>query len=415
MKVLLLNTFDEAGGAARAVSRLNGGLRGMGIDSRMLVQFKSGDEKGVMGARTPVERMLWDFRPHLDALPVRFYRNNPVSKFSPAWLPDSLVPRVEAINADIIHLHWLAAGFLRLETLQRFKKPLVWTLHDSWAFTGGCHVPFDCVRYRQRCGACPVLGSSSELDLSRRVWRRKKKAWRDLKLTVVTPSRWLADCARSSSIFHDVRVEVIPNGLDLTIFKPVEKRLARELLSLPLNRKLILFGGMSSTSDRNKGFHLLLPALQKMSAEGWKEMAELVVFGSSEPDCAPPFGMKANYLGRLHDNSTLALLYAAADVFVAPSMQENLPNTVMESMACGTPCVAFEQGGVPDLIEHERSGYLARPFEADDLARGIALVLEDEGRRTAWSTEARRKVEREYSLEEVAGRYADLYREILAR
>ena len=414
MKVLMLNTFDEWGGAARAAFRLHRGIRRAGIDSRLMVQFKSGDANDVLCDTRPLVKLTRQAKLVLDRLPALLYPNRPIYNFSPALLPQMLAGHVAAMDHDILHLHWLAAGYLRLETLKKFRKPLVWTLHDSWAFTGGCHVPFECTRYRQRCGACPVLGSSREGDLSSRVWRRKERAWRNLKLTVVTPSHWLAECARSSALFHDVRVEVIPNGLDLAPFKPIDKRLAREILCLPQEKKLILFGAVDGSSDRNKGYPLLLPALQKMSAGRWKDTAELLVFGASEPARVPPFGMKTSYFGRLHDDISLVLLYAAADVFVAPSVMDNLSNTVMEAMACGTPCVAFHQGGMPDLIGHGRTGYLAHPYEPDDLAAGIVGVLEDESSMQALGRCARRKVEDQFALDKVSERDAALYREILA-
>jgi glycosyltransferase involved in cell wall biosynthesis len=301
---------------------------------------------------------------------------------------------------------------LRVETLRRFGRPIVWTLHDSWAFTGGCHVPNDCVRYRESCGRCPVLGSTREADLSRRVWARKRRAWSDLDLTLVAPSRWLADCARSSSLFRDARIEVIPNGLDLKRYKPVDRRFARDVLGLPQDRKLIVFGAKSGSEDRNKGLHLLASALRILKDAGRDHGTELVVFGSTASTTLARAGLKASYQGFLHDEVSLALLYAAADVFVAPSIQENLPYTVMEAMACGTPCVAFRQGGVPDLIEHERTGYLARPFEPEDLAHGIAWVLEDGDRWRALSSRAREKVEQEFELGLVARRYVDLYRDV---
>lgn len=415
MKVLLLNTFDEWGGAAKAAFRLNRGLQGIDVDARLLVQTKAGDATDVIGTQTLLARIAYGIRAHLDALPVRLYPNRPVYNFTPAMMPDTLAGQVAAIAPDIVHLHWLAAGFMRLETLAKLNRPLVWTLHDSWAFTGGCHIPYQCVRYREMCGACPVLGSGREEDLSRWTWRRKKRGWRDLRLTVVAPSRWLAGCARSSSIFRDVRVEVIPNGLDTAVYRPIDRRSAREQLGLSQDKKYILFGAMNSTSDPNKGFQFLLPALQKLSAGGWQDDAELLVFGASEPAEPPPFGMKTNYLGRLRDDAGMARLYSAADVFVAPSILENLPNTVMESMACGTPCVAFDQGGMADLIEHGQTGYLARPHEPEELARGIVWVLENGDRRRELSAEARQKVEREFALEKVAGRYLALYREMSER
>jgi len=413
MKVLHLSTFDESGGAARAAFRLHKGLQAIGCDSQMLVQFKLGVDPAVMGARNALGRMLRTLRPHLDALPVRLYPNRPVSSFSPALLPDNLAKRVAEIDPDIIHLHWVTAGFMQLETLHCFNKPLIWTLHDSWAFTGGCHVPYDCLRYRQQCGACPVLGSTHDHDLSRRIWQRKERGWRDLLFTVVTPSRWLAGCAGTSSLFRDQRIETIPNPLDLEQFKPVDKRTARELLALPQDKKLLLFGGIIGTRVRNKGFHLLVSALREVAERGWSDYAELMVFGSSEQAVAPDLTLKTRYLGHLDDDARIALLYAAADVFVAPSLQENLPNTVMEAMACGTPCVAFNQGGVPDLIDHETNGYLARPYEPADLVRGIAWVIEDEKRWQDLSNRARRKTEIEFELHSVARQYGNLYQEVI--
>jgi len=412
MKVLMLNTFDEAGGAARAALRLQKGVRDLGIDASLLVQFKFGNASHVLCNPNPLRKFARRVKGFLGMLPVRMYSNKPENNFSPALLPDHLTAEVAGINPDLIHLHWLGAGFLQVETLGRLNKPLIWTLHDSWAFTGGCHVPFDCTRYRRNCGACPVLGSSRERDLSRRTWERKEKAWRGLDLTVVTPSRWLADCARSSSLFRDVRVEVIPNGLDTGTFRPMGKRNARDLLGLPQDGKIILFGGVRGITDPNKGFHLLKPALQVVGKGSPAGMA--LVFSSFETAEVGDIGMPVVSLGPIHDDQKLAAIYSAADVFVAPSLMENLPNTIMEAMACGTPCVAFRQGGVPDLVEHKASGYLAQPYVGEDLAMGIAWVLEDAGRWEELSGQARKRVETEFAIEKVARRYADLYQTTLA-
>ena len=351
-------------------------------------------------------------RPALESLGVGFYTGGMKGNFSPAFLPDSLPSKVKPLVPDIIHLHWVANAMMRVETCRRFNRPLVWTLHDSWAFTGGCHVPFDCTRYREACGECPALGSARALDLSHWLWLRKQRSWGGLNLTVVTPSNWLAHSARTSSLFKDIRIEVIPNGLDLVRYKPIDRRIARELLSLPQEKKLILFGGKSGTSDRNKGFHLFAKALQEVAFREWRDTAEVVVFGSLEPVQPPDLGLKTRYLGWLNDDVSLALLYAAADVFVFPSIQEVLGYAAMESMACGTPCVAFNQGGVSDLIDHEHNGYLARPYEPASLAHGILWVLGDESRRRELSFQARQKVERDFALENVAGRYVELYRDI---
>ena len=411
MKVIFLNTYDTGGGAALASYRLFKGIQNVGIDSRMLVQTQATDDINVDRPNTIISNILRLSRVALDEMILKLYPKRENIIFSPAMIPDRLRQKVAEYDPDIVHLHWIAHGFLRIETLKTFNKPLLWTLHDSWPFTGGCHIPFECIRYRQCCGKCPTLGSTNDNDISRWIWRRKKKAWRDLNLTIVTPSRWLANCAKASSLFHNIRIEVIPNGLDLKVFKPMNKRVARERLNLVVDKKIILFGAISAVHDRNKGFHFLHQALQMISKK-YPDEYEVLIFGSTEPSEPPNFGFKTHYLGYLQGDASLAWLYSAADVFISPSIQENLPYTVMESLACGTPCVAFNIGGMPDLIEHEQNGYLAKPFEPEDIARGISWVLENGDRWKMLSQKARRKVENEFSLEIIANRYAKLYQEI---
>lgn len=413
MKVLLLNTFDSGGGAAVASSRLYQGLKDIGIESRMLVQHKYSDDPNVIAPASKLGKGISLIRPELDAIPLRFYPKRQKIIFSPAVVPDSMASKMAALDPDIVHLHWIAGGFIRLESLKIFNKPIVWTLHDSWAFTGGCHIPFDCKRYQDACGMCPALGSKREKDLSHWIWRRKKKAWKDLNLTIVTPSRWLADCARSSSLLSNYRIEVIPNGMDIGRFKPMHKQYIREILSLPKDKKIILFGSVNCLNDRIKGFHLLLPALRKMSAEGWADKAELVIFGASEPQDAPDCGLETRYFGTLRDDISLRVLYNAADVMVVPSLQEAFGQTASEAMACGTPVVAFGTTGLLDIVDHQQNGYLARPFEIEDLSQGIAWVLKDDKRWQILSQQARQKVEKEFDIRLVAQRYLDLYNEII--
>jgi glycosyltransferase involved in cell wall biosynthesis len=413
MKILFLNNADIEGGAARAATRLLSGLRDNGVDAELLVQRKFGDSPHVTGPDTTFGKAMGFSRPTLEQAIFGIAPRKLNGPFSPSFIPDRLPSKVSTFSPDIIHLHWVA-NMMRVQTLRRFNAPIVWTLHDSWPFTGGCYVPFDCTRYRESCGRCPVLGSSCDMDLSRWIWKRKHKAWQGLNLTIVAPSRWMGACAQASSLFCNTRIEVIPNGIDLNRFKPIDQRTAREILSLPQDKKLILFGAKDATKDRNKGFHLLVQALSELAGGSvLDDSIELLVFGSSEPDQLHNFGFKSHYLGWLSDEVTLAILYSAADVFVFPSLQESLGYTAMEAMACGTPCVAFHQGGVPDLIEHQQNGFLAYPFEPVDLARGIAWILEDESRRKELSCNSRKKIENEYAIEKVAERYAHLYEEIL--
>jgi hypothetical protein len=192
VKVIFLNTYDSGGGAAHAAFRLHKGIQNIGIDSRMLVQIQTMDEKTILGPANKIAEGLAVMRTGMDSLFLKLYPKHQATIFSSAMIPDCVTKKVAGYDPDIIHLHWISHGFLRLETLKKFNRPLLWTLHDSWAFTGGCHIPFECTRYRQRCGKCPALGSAYDHDISRWIWRRKQKAWRDLNLTVVAPSRWMA-------------------------------------------------------------------------------------------------------------------------------------------------------------------------------------------------------------------------------
>lgn len=412
MNILFINRSDIEGGAARGAIRLLNGICTQKVKARLFVLQKTKNNPFVIGKPAAFGMTIGFTRRFLESIIFGLSFKRMQGLFSPAFLPDKLNSHVAAFAPDIIHLHWVAR-MMRLETLQRFRVPIVWTLHDSWPFTGGCFLPGTCNRYRQTCGRCPVLNSSQDNDLSRQVWLRKKKAWQNLDMTFIAPSRWMGECAKASSLFRDTRIEVIPNGIDVTHFKAIDKNSARMHFSLPRDKKLILFGAKAATKDRNKGFHLLLESLREISAGKWRDNIELIVFGSSrtDPDIAP--GLKTHLMGWQDDESTLALLYAAADVFILPSIQENLPYAVMEAMACGTPCVAFNQGGVPDLIDHQINGYLARPYNPTDLTRGIMWVLADEERRKKMAAESSRKVIEKFAIERVAQQHMVLYRELL--
>ena len=415
MNLLILSSSDIEGGAARASYRLHQGLQNIGVASQLLVKDKSSDDGAVIASQAKLGKEFDKLRSTLDRLPLQLYPNRDRAVFSSQWLPDFTLPLVAQLCPDIINLHWVFGGYLQLETISKFSQPLVWTLHDMCAFTGGCHYSRDCVRYTDFCGACPQLGSNSNWDVSRWVWQRKSKAWKETNLTIVTPSSWLAQCAQASSLFRDLRVEVIANGLDTEKYRPLDQANARKLLNLPQDKQLILFGALGATSDERKGFHLMQPALQSLSRSGWGEKIELVVFGSSQTENQIDLGFKSRYVGRLNDDLSLALLYSAADVMIVPSVQEAFGQTASESLACGTPVVAFDATGLKDIVEHQENGYLARPFEIEDLAQGIAWVLENKERHQKMCDRARQKAEQEFTLELQASRYLSLFTEILDR
>ncbi|MEL6163666.1 MAG: glycosyltransferase family 4 protein [Cyanobacteria bacterium J06628_3] len=419
MKILHLSTHDTSGGAARATYRLHQGLQEIGLNSQMLVQEKSSSDKSVIAPKIRLFQGIAKTKLTFETLPLKFYKQTNKNTFFCQWLPDRAISQVKKINPDIINLHWVSGAFMQIESIAKLKQPLIWTLHDMWVFTGGCHVARDCQRYTQSCGACPQLSSSNNWDLSRWVHKRKTKAWQNLvnsnNFTLIAPSNWIAECAKSSSLFKNSRVEVIPHGLNIQKYRPIKQIIAREILKLPQDKKLILFGAIEATSDKNKGFHLLQPALKKLSQSGCLENTEVVIFGASQPENPPELGFKTHYLGHLYDDTSLATVYSAADVMLVPSLQESFGQTASESLACGTPVVAFNATGLKDIVSHEQCGYLAKPYEVGDFSQGIFWVLENEERISKLSYYARERAERKFTLELQARRYSNLYEEIEAQ
>ncbi len=413
MKVVLLSNDDLKWGAGKAAYRLHQGLQKFQIESHFLVQTKLSEDETVIAPTTPIKKALAKIRPTLDTLPLKFYPQANASVYALQWMPDQIPATVSQFSPDIINLHDITLGYVQIETLAKLKCPLVWTLHDMWAFTGGCHYSNGCDRYQNQCGACPQLYSQREKDLSRWIWQRKAKAWKNLNLTIVALSQWMASCVKKSPLLRDFPLEIIPNGLDLDRFKPIDKPLAKQLLGLPQDKHVILFGAMNATSDRRKGFHHLYPALRKIDQDQWHGKIQLVIFGAARPNHEPDFGYPTQYLGKLNDDISLALAYSAADVFIAPSQEDNLPNTVLEALACGTPCVAFKIGGMPDLIDHQQNGYLAQPFNIEDLKQGIIWLLNKTRKNQLLNQKARQKAIIKFDQSLQSKKYQYLFEKIL--
>ena len=412
-KFLILSSKDIVGGAARAAYRLHEAMLSIGADSQMLVQTKYGNSDLVIGAQSSAAKQWANVVFLFNQIPLRSYNERKASFFSPQWVPEITASQIARRSPDIINLHWVNNGFLRIETVKLLQKPIIWTMHDMWPFTGGCHYSAGCDRYSESCGRCPLLGSVKEKDLSHKVWKRKARNWKDLDITIVALSNWLADCARRSSLFGGFPVKVIPNCIDPSVWKPVDKDFARHKLNLPMDKKIVGFAAFRATWAERKGFHMLMPALEILNKSNLESEFDLVILGAYQNKIMMDLAIKTHALGEINDNLTLALFYSAIDVFVLPSMEDNLPNTIMEALACGTPCVAFDIGGVPDMIDHEENGYLCRPFESQDLADGISWVLEDDDRRHRLSDNARQKVITNYSPQVIAQQYHDLYRQII--
>jgi glycosyltransferase involved in cell wall biosynthesis len=410
MKVLIINISDTHGGAARAAYNLHSSLLAEKVDSQMLVRDKHSGDYRVHGFNYGFNKFFNMIRSTLDSLPLKFYKNKSRTMFSSAWLPLSGVARrINALDADIVHLHWICGAMMSIEELASIKAPIVWSLHDMWPFTGGCHYDEYCYGFKKNCGNCKVLQSDVEIDLSRKTFKRKQKTYSRLhNITVVGLSTWMASEARASTLFKAKNVVNLPNPINTNTFAPFDQVKARELLNLPIGKKLILFGAVGATSDPRKGFKELSAALAHKDLHD----KELVIFGSSEPREKNGFVQKTHYLGSLHDKASLRALYCAADVTVVPSLQENLSNVIMESLACGTPVVGFKIGGNADMVVHRENGYLAKPFSSEDLATGIDWTIKN-NKTGRLGKNAREKVLNCFNSKVVAKQYIELYKEIL--
>lgn len=411
MKIIQLNQSDSRGGAAIAAYRIHRCLLGEELDSRLWVDKKFLDDETV---RKP-DRGWGHLRRRMRVRAAKRIRRkldtqNPVLH-SPSWLNSNWPERINSDSqCDVVNMHWVCKEMLSIDDISRITKPLVWTLHDMWAFCGAEHYTQG-ERWANGYTDSNRPDYESGFDLNRWVWERKKKLW-DKPIHIVTPSRWLAQCVKRRALMRGWPVTVIPNTMDLEEWRPVNKFVAREALGLSPDKPLILFGAENGIKDVRKGFDLLTSALGYLQEH--KLGQEVMVFGGSKSAEAPDLGCKAHYFGRLHENESLRLLYSAADVLICPSRQEVFGQTASEAQACGTPAVAFAGTGLEDVIDHRVTGYLARPGDAQDMAQGIKWLLSEQTRcRDAKisdvSRQARNKVCRDFSYEAVAKQYKELY------
>lgn len=413
LNILYVSTSDLRGGAARGAYRLHRGFLSSGINSRLLVGKKFSDDYTVTGPTGSVTKALAFLRPYVGKALLKVQSTSNRGEHSINVLPSGLHRVINESDADVVLLHWIGGEMISIREVGRIEKPIVWRLADQWAFAGAEHyvAPGQENRYVEGYAGRNRPDGHGGIDLDRWTWRRKARYWLDKPMTIVTGSQWLADCARASYLFRNKHIEVIPSGLDTSVYKPIAKSVARDILNLPQDKKLVLFGSLSATSDIRKGFHLLLAALRSLQTRTSASVGA-VVFGASEPAKPPDLEMPVYYLARLEDDWSLALTYSAADLFVLPTMQDNLPYTIIEAMSCGLPCVSFEVGGLSEMIEHKRTGYLARPFDCEELAQGMRSILEQDSVRTEMSIQARAKVLRQYDVQVQVGRYLDLWQRI---
>lgn len=422
MKIALINTFDRLWGSSIACSRLAEALREAGAQPRMVVQEAVGDASRLdVVARTVWQKKIAKAR--LAAEKLDIYRNDQNKGWNFAFGLGStgldISRRPSIADADLLHLHWINNGFLSLASVEKLAalgKPLVWTMHDMWPFTGGCFHSYACERYRDSCGKCPALKGKKENDLSRKVWRRKMQlfeGWENRKTQTafISPSAWLADKARESSLLKDFRVEVIPNAINTKLFYPTDRRAARERYKLPQDENLVLFGSFNF-NDPNKGFVFLRDALLKLKAAGQLPPTSVVAFG--KPTELPKVeGIPIRYVGLLKTDAELRDCYSACDVAAIPSLAESFSLVTLEALACATPVLAFGVGGIPDMIDHRANGWIADYKSSDSLAEGLIYLLDGGAPAEQLRERAVAKVEAEFSYPAVARKHLNLYQDLL--
>lgn len=405
-RVLHLSTYDTNGGAARAAYALHRSMVDAGMPSRLRVAHKGTSDPTVIGpsgvrsarvtAAQVLDRQAW----RLQSSPNDSWR-------SPAVVGSLSAREIDAVGADVVNLHWVTDGFLSVEQIGRIRTPIVWSLVDMWPFSGTEHYGADTPDARWRTGYTTSNRSPDErgIDLDRLTWERKRRAWTH-PMRIVASNSWMRDRVADSALFRTWPSHQIPHVIDCARFMPADEEESRRRLGLPVDVPLILFISSGGVSDRRKGWDLLAAALPAVR----QHHPDVQVVVAGPPDPGTVGDLPVIWQGQVDSDETLARLYAAVDVTAVPSREDNMPLVAMEAQSSGCPVVAFRIGGLPDIVEHRVTGYLAQPLDSEDLALGLVEAL---GAADQWAPAARERALRTWSPDVVVERYADLYAEIL--
>lgn len=413
MKVLHVNTVDLEGGAARAAYRIHRGLLDNGIESEMVVGRKSGDDWTVvlLGNGSRIERLLLAIRFRLDKLLLSVYRaQSDICWSANVVANNKLVNYINESDCDVVNLHWVNQEFLSISDIEKIKKPVVWTMHDMWVFTGGCHVTGRCEGYKETCSICPKLKTEGKTIFSKYVFGKKLEVFGRTNICFVAPSRWLAMCASESTLLKDKEIRIIPNGIDTAMYKYINRKYARAVFNIGEEENIILYGAVNATGDYNKGYDLLKEAITHLPDKMPNVKFTIMVFGAGEPKIPEDIPYKIIYLGRLQDDASLVCLYNCADVVVVPSRQESFGQTALEALACGVPVVAFASTGLLDIIEHKKNGYLATPYDAGALSDGITHCIKKKG---FYRNDCEKKAKGYFDIKLVARKYSAVYEHVI--
>lgn len=408
MNILHLSTEYNLGGSGRAAYRIHSSLIQRGHTSRMLVSglVPGESDAAPIWGTMPWRAADWLARRTTEALSLQYL-----------FLPSSwrLLHHPWFRQADVVQLFNTHGGYFSHSVLgvASRRKPFVWRLSDMWPLTGHCCYSYDCDRWKTGCGSCPLLNDDPALKTDRTawLWRMKRHIYAKANVTLVAPSRWIAGLATQSPLVGHWPVQIIPNGVDLSIFRPISRAAAREVLGLPPDEQVVLFSSVETRAYR-KGGTFVAEAVNILKGKTRKPF-RLFVVGNRAREWETTVGVPVTALEMVKDDYLLATLYSAADLFVHPALADNLPNGVLESLACGTPVVAFDVGGVGEAVRPMETGYLARDKNAGDLAVGIARILDDEEFRQRLSVRCREIAEDEYDMDLQARRFEELYRTVI--
>jgi len=418
MRVLIINTSERTGGAAVAANRLMEALNNNGVKAKMLVRDKETANLTVC-ALPQTWRLRWHFL--WERLCIWFQlrlKREHLFDIDIANCGTDITNLPEFKEADVIHLHWVNQGMLSLKDIRKILqsgKRVVWTMHDIWPATAICHLTMDCRHFETQCQNCRLLpGGGSNNDLSARIWKKKQQMLEGQRIKIVTCSQWLGSEAKKSALLSRHYITTIPNPIDTHRYHPSDKLKARQSLGLPEEGHIILFASQRVTNPY-KGMQYLIDACKLMASQhpDCCNHTSVAILGGHAEEIADKLPFPTHALGYVNDEQRIVAAYNAADVFVLPSLSENLPNTIMEAMACGVPCVGFRVGGIPEMIDHQQNGYVANFRDAADLAKGIHYVL-DEADQQALSNNCLQKVAHNYSQQSVAKKYIEVYDTILS-
>ena len=419
MRVLIINTTERQGGPAIAAYRLTEALKNNGIKAKMLVRRKSmGQVTTVLAERSLANRlsMVWE---KLSVAVHTHFRRNRIYAIDFGYSGADITELPEFKQADIIHLHWINNGMLSLKAMEKIiasGKPIVWTLHDMWPFTGVCHYAHDCDHYTEHCHDCPQLNSRKHRDMAYKTFDRKAALLNGARIQFVACSHWLGNMARNSRLLNGQKIHCIPNAVNINLFRPRNKQQARQTVGLPEGKRLVLFSSHTFTDER-KGFRYLKEALKQLATQHpeWQDKLGLVLIGKDiDPAIYSDMPIGVYPLSYITGEKGLVDIYNAVDLLAIPSLQDNLPNTVVEAMACGVPCIGFNVGGIPEMIDHLHNGYVAEYKNVSDLANGIHWLLA-EGEYELLSREAARKAANTYGESSVAMKYISIYNRMTGR